>query len=60
VRGAQETRGNRRAHVSQSDHPDIDCDGRSSPPCNMLLGVRRMVSDDSLFLSQLDTAFDVS
>jgi sulfotransferase len=43
-----------------AQHPDVDCDGRSSPLCNMLLGVRRMVSDDSFFLSQLDTAFDVS
>jgi sulfotransferase len=41
-------------------HPDIHCEGRSSPLCNTLLGIRRMVSDDSFFLSQLDTAFDTS
>jgi sulfotransferase len=41
-------------------HPDIHCDGRSSPLCNTLLGIRRMVSDDSFFLSQLDTAFETS
>jgi sulfotransferase len=41
-------------------HPDIRCEGRSSPLCNTLLGIRRMVSDDQFFLSQLDTAFDTS
>jgi sulfotransferase len=41
-------------------HPDIDCDGYSSPLCNTVLGIRRMVSDDSFFLSQLDSAFDSS
>jgi len=43
-----------------AQHPDIHCEGRSSPLCNTLLGIRRMVSDDSFFLSQLDTAFDAS
>lgn len=41
-------------------HPEIDCDGLSSPLCNMLLGVRRMVSDDPFMLSQLDHAFDTA
>jgi sulfotransferase len=41
-------------------HPDVHCEGRSSPLCNTLLGIRRMISDDTFFLSQLDTAFDAS
>jgi len=41
-------------------HPDIDCEGRSSPLCNTLLGIRRMVSDDTFFLSQLDAASETS
>jgi sulfotransferase len=41
-------------------HPEIYCDGRSSPLCNTLIGIRRMVSDDSFFLSQLDTEFSKS
>ena len=43
-----------------AQHPEIHCDGRSSPLCNTLLGIRRLVSDDQFFLSQLDTAFDTS
>ncbi len=43
-----------------SQHPDIHCEGHSSPLCNTLLGIRRMVSDDSFFLSQLDQSFDRS
>jgi sulfotransferase len=41
-----------------AEHPDIHCDGHSSPLCNTVLGIRRMVSDDSFFLSQLDVEFD--
>jgi sulfotransferase len=41
-----------------AQHPDIQCDGRSSALCNMLLSVRRTVSDDSFFLSQLDQSFE--
>jgi sulfotransferase len=41
-----------------AQHPDIDCEGHSSPLCNTLLGIRRMISDDTFFLSQLDNAFD--
>lgn len=43
-----------------TQHPDIQCEGHSSPLCNTLLGMRRMVSDDQFFLSQLDTQFDTS
>jgi sulfotransferase len=43
-----------------AQHPDIECEGHSSPLCNTLLGIRRMVSDDSFFLSQLDSSFDTS
>ena len=41
-------------------HPDLHSEGHSSPLCNSLLGIRRMVSDDDFFLSQLDVAFDTS
>ena len=43
-----------------AQHPDIHCEGHSSPLCNMLLGIRRMVSDDTFFLAQLDQQFDRS
>lgn len=43
-----------------AQHPEIQCEGNSSPLCNTLLGIRRMVSDDQFFLSQLDTSFDRS
>ena len=43
-----------------AQHPEIQCEGHSSPLCNTLLGIRRMISDDSFFLAQLDTAFDSS
>ena len=41
-------------------HPDLHSEGHSSPLCNTLLGIRRMVSDDEFFLSQLDVAFEPS
>ena len=41
-----------------AQHPDVHCEGHSSPLCNTLLGIRRIVSDDSFFLSQLDNSFD--
>ena len=41
-----------------AQHPDLHCDGHSSPLCNALLGMRRMVSDDAFFLSQLDNRFE--
>lgn len=40
-----------------AQHPEIHCEGHSSPLCNTLLGIRRMVSDDQFFLSQLDGSF---
>jgi len=40
-----------------AQHPDILCEGHSSPLCNTLLGIRRMISDDSFFLAQLDNSF---
>lgn len=43
-----------------AQHPEIHCEGHSSPLCNTLLGIRRMVSDDQFFLSQLDNSFDTS
>jgi sulfotransferase len=41
-----------------AQHPEIHCAGHSSPLCNALLGIRRLVSDDTFFLSQLDTTFE--
>ena len=41
-----------------SQHPDIHCEGQSSPLGNVLLSVRRMVSDDQFFLAQLDHSFE--
>ncbi|HWX66582.1 MAG TPA: sulfotransferase [Rhodanobacter sp.] len=43
-----------------AQHPEIQCEGHSSPLCNTLLGIRRMISDDTFFLSQLDNAFESS
>ena len=43
-----------------AQHPEIHCEGHSSPLCNTLLGIRRMVSDDTFFLSQLDHTFEQS
>ena len=43
-----------------AQHPEIHCEGFSSPLCNTLLGIRRMVSDDTFFLSQLDQSFERS
>src|ERR1700730_18511513 len=43
-----------------SQHPQIHCEGQSSPLCNLLLGIRRMVSDDQFFLAQLDRSFESS
>lgn len=43
-----------------AQHPDIHCEGHSSPLCNAVLGLRRMVSDDQFFLSQLDNSFESS
>lgn len=43
-----------------AQHPDLHCEGNSSPLCNLMSGMRRMVSDDPFFLSQLDRAFESS
>ena len=43
-----------------AQHPEIHCEGHSSPLCNTLLGIRRMISNDSYFLAQLDNSFDSS
>lgn len=41
-------------------HPDIDCEGHSSPLCNALITLRRTVSDDPFMLAQLDTQFELT
>jgi len=38
-------------------HPEIGCEGQSSPLCNLLLGIRRMASEDQFMLAQLDASF---
>jgi sulfotransferase len=43
-----------------AEHPEIQCEGHSSPLCNSLLAMRRFVSDDQFMLSQLDVQFDAS
>ena len=40
-----------------AQHPEVHCEGHSSPLCNLLLGVRRMASDDQFMLAQLDHDF---
>jgi sulfotransferase len=42
------------------EHPEIHCEGFSSPLCNSLLATRRSISDDQFFLSQLDVQFDTT
>ncbi|MEP6883714.1 MAG: sulfotransferase [Gammaproteobacteria bacterium] len=41
-----------------AQHPEIQCEGVTSPLCNAVLGIRRMVSKDRFFLSQLDQSFE--
>lgn len=41
-------------------HPELHCEGNSSPVCNLLLGIRRMASDDQFLLSQFDNSFDAA
>ncbi|CDG82110.1 sulfotransferase family protein [Janthinobacterium agaricidamnosum] len=43
-----------------AQHPELHSEGNSSPLCNALLAMRRSISDDQFFLSQLDTSFDAS
>jgi sulfotransferase len=40
-----------------AQHPQIHCEGHSSPLCNALLALRRTISDDTFFLAQLDSSF---
>jgi sulfotransferase len=41
-------------------HPEIHCEGHSSPVCNAVLKTRHLISDDSFFLAQLDAHFDTA
>lgn len=41
-------------------HPELHCEGHSSPLCNSLLATRRFISDDQFLLSQLDVQFDAT
>jgi sulfotransferase len=41
-----------------AQHPEVLCEGHSSPLCNLLLGIRRMASDDQFMLAQLDNSFE--
>jgi sulfotransferase len=43
-----------------AEHPEINCEGHSSPLCNMILAIRRLISDDTFFLAQLDNSFESS
>ncbi|MBZ8143441.1 sulfotransferase family protein, partial [Rubrivivax gelatinosus] len=43
-----------------AQHPDVHSEVHTSPLCNALLGLRRMISDDSFFLAQLDNSFEQS
>jgi sulfotransferase len=43
-----------------AQHPEIQCEGLSSPLCNLVLGIRRMISNDRFFLAQLDHSFESS
>lgn len=43
-----------------AEHPEIHCEGHSSPLCNALLATRRFISDDQFMLSQLDVQFDTT
>jgi sulfotransferase len=43
-----------------AEHPDIHCEGHSSPLCSALAMTRRTISDDPFMLSQLDGHFDTS
>jgi sulfotransferase len=41
-----------------NEHPDIHCEGHSSPLNNALVYLRSAISDDTFMLSQLDSQFD--
>ena len=39
-------------------HPEVYCEGHSSPLCHLMSGIRRMVSDDPFFRAQMDRGFE--
>lgn len=41
-------------------HPSMHCEGTSSPLCSTLTTIRRTVSHEPFFLSQLDSGFDTA
>lgn len=41
-------------------HPEVHCDGHSSPVCTALITLRRTLSSDEYTLAQLDAQFDRS
>src|SRR5579872_6588831 len=41
-----------------AEHPQVHCDGHTSPLCNAVLKTRHLISDDAFFLSRLDADFD--
>ena len=41
-----------------SQHPEVRCEGMSSPLCTTLLSMRHVVSDDQFFLAQLDNGYE--
>jgi sulfotransferase len=43
-----------------AQHPEVHCEGNSSPLCSTLQGIRRQVSHEPFFLSQLDGDFDTA
>jgi len=43
-----------------AQHPDVHCEGNSSPLCSTLMGIRRLTSLDQFMLSQLDGGFDTA
>lgn len=43
-----------------AEHPDVYCEGHSSPLCNALLATRRFISDDQFMLAQLDVQFEAT
>jgi len=43
-----------------AEHPEIHCEGHSSPLCNSLLATRRFISDDQFLLAQLDVQSDAT
>lgn len=42
------------------EHPDVFSEGHTSPLCNSLVSMRRQISSDPSYLSQLDIQFNIS